>query len=420
MKLPNSEKSDDSPWQKTRYANLRRYKPSKTYYVWAKVGGKQIRESLKTDSITVAKDRLDEKLKSERRLFKTRQENIKGRMTFGDALLMYQIRVQGSPDLRPRTKAYYDERITALKKSWPELERLDLSKLSKVDCQNWAAKFAPTTSPDAYNHTVAVLKHTFEIGIDLGVRYDNPAAKIKRAKVAPKELNLPSESQFSALINSIRHAGGGFSRHCADLVEFLSYGGFRKTEAAYILWKDVKMDANGEGTIFVRGADVAETNNPDTYSIPIIPNMSQLLRRLRAEAGGRPDPNSPVMKVNECQKAIDSAIKRLADPEETNPPIICPRITHHDCRHYFATRCIESGVDIPTVAKWLNHKDGGALALKVYGHLRQEHSVAMARKVKFGTSLSTEQAPPGADSSIEKIINVNSGNSDTSHLQATA
>jgi hypothetical protein len=44
---------------------------------------------------------------------------------------------------------------------------------------------------------------------------------------------------------------------------------------------------------------------------------------------------------------------------------------------------IESGVDIPTVARWLGHKDGGALAMKTYGHLRNEHSQQMAQKVKF-------------------------------------
>jgi integrase len=59
------------------------------------------------------------------------------------------------------------------------------------------------------------------------------------------------------------------------------------------------------------------------------------------------------------------------------------RITHQDLRHLFATRCIESGVDIPTVSRWLGHKDGGALAMKVYGHLRDQHSVAMAQKVTF-------------------------------------
>jgi integrase len=52
-------------------------------------------------------------------------------------------------------------------------------------------------------------------------------------------------------------------------------------------------------------------------------------------------------------------------------------------RQLFATRCIESGVDIPTVSRWLGHKDGGALAMKVYGHLRNQHSASMAKLVNF-------------------------------------
>jgi integrase len=49
----------------------------------------------------------------------------------------------------------------------------------------------------------------------------------------------------------------------------------------------------------------------------------------------------------------------------------------------FATRCIEAGVDIPTVSRWLGHSDGGALAMKIYGHLREKHSAEMAAKVTF-------------------------------------
>jgi integrase len=59
------------------------------------------------------------------------------------------------------------------------------------------------------------------------------------------------------------------------------------------------------------------------------------------------------------------------------------RFTHHGLRHLFTTRAIESGVDVPTVAKWLGHKDGGALLMKTYSHLLQEHSQAMAAKLNF-------------------------------------
>ena len=58
------------------------------------------------------------------------------------------------------------------------------------------------------------------------------------------------------------------------------------------------------------------------------------------------------------------------------------RVGHHDLRHLFATICIESGVDIPTVSRWLGHQDGGALAMKTYGHLRDEHSIAQAKPAR--------------------------------------
>jgi integrase len=65
------------------------------------------------------------------------------------------------------------------------------------------------------------------------------------------------------------------------------------------------------------------------------------------------------MQVFTCAGALTRACKTVG----------IKRITHHDLRHLFATLCIESGVDIPTVSKWLGHQDGGALAMKVYGHL---------------------------------------------------
>jgi hypothetical protein len=40
-------------------------------------------------------------------------------------------------------------------------------------------------------------------------------------------------------------------------------------------------------------------------------------------------------------------------------------------------------VDIPTVSRWLGHKDGGALAMRVYGHLRQDHSFSAIKQVTF-------------------------------------
>ena len=33
------------------------------------------------------------------------------------------------------------------------------------------------------------------------------------------------------------------------------------------------------------------------------------------------------------------------------------------------------------IAGWLGHKDGGVLVAQTYGHLRNEHSAAMAKRL---------------------------------------
>jgi hypothetical protein len=69
-------------------------------------------------------------------------------------------------------------------------------------------------------------------------------------------------------------------------------------------------------------------------------------------------------------------------------------------RHYFATCAIESGLDVPTVARWLGHKDGGALLMKIYSHLQQAHSVEQMKRVSFTVATET----PGEKEADRKSI----------------
>ncbi len=105
----------------------------------------------------------------------------------------------------------------------------------------------------------------------------------------------------------------------------------------------------------------------------MIPELEQMLTELRSQRAGEPA-TATVMRVFECQNSMTHAAKKFG----------MKRITHHDLRHLFATICIESGVDILTVSRWLGHKDWGALCMKTYGHLRQDHSFAQPRRVSFG------------------------------------
>jgi len=149
-----------------------------------------------------------------------------------------------------------------------------------------------------------------------------------------------------------------------EFVSFLAFSGLRIDEARHIVWSDVDFK---KGLLHVR-----VTKNGKDRWIPLNSNLRQLLDKMHAERA-KESADKRVMEVFECQKSIDRAAKLVG----------VKRITHHDLRHLFATRCIEAGVDIPTVSRWLGHQDGGALCMKTYGHLRDEHSQREALKVTF-------------------------------------
>ncbi len=193
MKEPDA---DESLWQKTQYANLIRYKPSKKYFARIRINGKLIRRSLKTGVLSVAKLRLGDLEKKERQLAEHQTAAADGRMSFGDALAIYEQRLKGDASLKPRTREYHQQRINALLRSWPELKQTELRNITKSDCLNWSPTFSQGRSPTAFNHTVGILRQILEIGVESGVRYDNPARFVKRLSERSEKPHLPEINQF--------------------------------------------------------------------------------------------------------------------------------------------------------------------------------------------------------------------------------
>jgi integrase len=348
-----------SPWQQTPYPNLIRYVPSGTYFGRVKVDGKLIRRSLDTHVLEVAKLRLSDFLKDHRR-FTTNKATIKGEMI----VELFRKEIEDDHRNTPRTKLYKREILIALKKAWPDFFDTDIARLTQKDCREWAARYGRDYSPSRFNGALQIVRRLFALAIEEGYRNDNPALAIKRFAVKPKQLHLPTQEQFHEMAMHIETSGAAQAKDCANLFRFLAFSGVRINEARHVTWADVNLD---KGQLQVR-----ITKNGKARWVPFNQSLRGLLEALRA---ARPDeaPEAPIMRVFECQKSIDRGAKLAG----------ATRITHHDLRHLFATRCIENGVDIPTVSRWLGHQDGGALCMKTYGHLRDEHSRDQATKVQF-------------------------------------
>jgi integrase len=196
---------------------------------------------------------------------------------------------------------------------------------------------------------------------------ENPAESIKRRKVRSAERLIPSKEDFRRLVAELR-SGHKATGEAADFVEFLAYSGTRRAEAACVRWRDVNPDL---GFITITGGDTG-TKNYRHRTIPLFPPLQRLLDDIRE----RKEPtraDDSIFSIADAHLQIQRACDRLG----------IPRYSHHSMRHFFCSNCIEAGVDFLTLSRWLGHADGGVLIGKTYGHLRQEHSAAMAKRITF-------------------------------------
>ncbi len=364
--------SDEKVWQTTAIQNLVRYRPSGTYFARFRVGGKLVWKSLKTATFSVAKQRLPDTLREHRSKIESFAAFADGKMTVSDAADVYLHKVRASVSLKPRSKDYREMMIDFIRRSWPSLFDTDVRKVTQRDCEAWLSRYQQQYSPSVVNNSIGTLRAIFDEAIRTGARFNNPASGLSRMKIRQKRLELPSREEFLKFVDAIQNAGARQSKDCANLVCFLAYSGLRIGEARHVTWADLNFTRR---QLHVRGDPETATKNGETRYVPMIPELEQMLIELRAQRPSEPA-TATVMRVFECQNSMTHAASKIG----------MKRITHHDLRHLFATICIESGVDIPTVSRWLGHKDGGALCMKTYGHLRQDHSFTQAQRVSFSAA----------------------------------
>src|SRR5437762_5846931 len=381
-----STKEQNSVWQKTKTQHLIRYLPKGTFYAYFKVGGKPFRKSLGTDVYSVAKLRLADQVAEQRELAEASATQAAGRLTFADVVEQYRARIESEPRLKPASRHYRLMTVDFIVKTWPAILTKKIGKITYRECVDWLRRYQTKYAPSVVNNSIGTLRAIFDEAIERGARFSNPAMRLKRVPMRQRQLALPARAQFLDFVHAIRIAGAPQSKDCAEFVCFLAYTGLRKGEAKFVTWADVDFE-NGE--IIVRGDPLTGTKNNEIRRVPMIPELREMLTAMRdsrrIEKG-----SDRVLHVNEAEKSMRAAAKKIG----------IAHVQHHDLRHLFASTCIESSVDVPTVSRWLGHKDGGALAMKVYGHLRDQHSTNMTQRVSFDAGPRSDNIVSLAESQV--------------------
>ena len=264
------------------------------------------------------------------------------------------------------------------KATWNTFVKQELNELTEKGLSLWVAKHRSHFSPTRTNGAVTVIRELmayavrekmmareFVEDISHGLSYVAVDYDFKHMTLA-----LPDHAQVKKLriqLYSQCYKKGTLGGY---LFDFLLFSGVRIDSARNVRREDVHWDKD---LLHVRKAKTGD------YTIPLFPDLKALIRRIERNVPPPPfDPEHPekhklLLPTGSLQSVLTSACKAIG----------IPHLSHHDLRHIFATRCIESGVDIPTVAAWLGHKDGGRTAMLIYGHLRQTHSAKQAEKMKF-------------------------------------
>jgi integrase len=352
-------------WLRTGTKNLFKLAEYGTYYGRIKLNQKNYRKSFGTTDYNVARRELTKWMAGFEK-----PEKPRGSGTFGGMVEPYFSWLEDEKILTHVTDGtifYKREILDQIDRTWKDFRKFPLADLTEDGLKGWVVAHRKKYSPTRTNGALTVIREI----CDLAVRkkfvtkeaWDGAKGGLVFVPLVKHSLQLPEPAQVEMLRNEVymrcqrRGTLGGW------LFDFLLFSGCRIDSASSALWEDVHW---GAGELRFRKAKRGE------YTIPLFPQLKDLLERLREEY---PDaqPTDRILPTISLQTVLTSACRAVK----------VPHMSHHTLRHLFATRCIEAGVDIPTVSRWLGHKDGGALAMKTYGHLRQTHSQQQAATVDF-------------------------------------
>lgn len=360
------KKSDDGKtWLKTPLPHLFRHAPSGTYYIRVRTGRRNAhRESLGTAVYEVAAARLGPRREELLQAKRPRKGSVPA--TLWEALRIVQVQIESDPRLKASSRETYGDVIASLKPGGASpVPATSLLSLEPEEMEAWWQRTAASCSPPWANYKLLLVRRALKLAKERKAISRNVGINLKPVHIPKTRLRLITRTQFAQLIRAIRQEPRG-GKDAADWTELVAYTGMRPVEAYAACWEHVDRLNN---VLTVTG-NATGTKNRRERHIPITKTLDALLRRIQKRTKAT---TGRILQVDRPIKIIRNGCAAIG----------IPNMRRKDFRHLFATRCIESGTDAPTVAKWLGHQDGGSLALRTYVHPTTEHERAAAAKVKF-------------------------------------
>jgi integrase len=201
-------------------------------------------------------------------------------------------------------------------------------------------------------------------------KMQNPISEIEMPKVSNERVRYLSESEYIALFEALDKVSEKWLKPCVTIAIDT---GLRLSNICNLQWSEVNL--------FSRLIIIAAVSmkNDEHLGIPLTERASQTFRELQ-----RVRAISDHVFHDNGQKIYPVKVQRAFKKALSSTKIV--NFHFHDLRHTFASRLVQSGVDIYAVQKLLGHKDGRMT--KRYAHLNVDNLREAVAKLESITNLS--------------------------------
>ncbi len=290
------------------------------------------------------------------------------------------LRLYVKPTLKIRT--YYKYESVIRLHIVPKLGDAEIEELGGNILQDFVLRESEKYSSGTVNLIITVVKKTLKDAAYLGYLKEESSQKIRRPKTRSKKIRCFSREEQRKIENAVLSSDNG--RMYGVII--CLYTGLRIGELLALEWSDVNFK---RGVLSVNkschfGKDINGvygriTNTPKTESserlIPIPKALLKGLKVLKSNSSCKYVINykeQPV-KTRSYQTTYKALLKRAG----------VNYLGFHSLRHTFATRALESGMDVKTLAEIMGHKNP-TVTLNRYAHSMAEYKAAsMNRLCKY-------------------------------------
>ncbi len=295
-----------------------------------------------------------------------------------------------SPTFEEYAKQYFDyyEKVKDAKRPatigkektavrlWNEhLGHVRLHQINRAMINGFIAKRqANGISGRTVNLDIIGLRNVLKRAVDDGWLTRLPTENLRPLKWTPRKRDLFTGNEIDQLCeHALRCCKNGVE--FADYVRLMAYGGSRRSETLRLKWSDVDWQRK---QLTIGSDGLAKNHKPRVLDFN--PSLEAHLHQMF----DRRAPDSEWIFPSPQRGVEDRSAKTFQETLKVarkTSGLTC--FSFHDCRHFFISMCVMSGIDFMTIARWVGHQDGGVLIGKVYGHLSNKHAQRQAQKVVF-------------------------------------